>query len=364
MFQRLLDGAPGLWMYPIEIKFANRFDAAVQASSPLSALDRLGLRLGLRPTVVHAPPEAEAPGEGIEDWLRTNQLDAMDETYLPKLERPFEARPREEPFYSAGRGYRFAEALHVFLDAVWQVYGDGGERPLLAFKTIEVEHERRYADALPEARFVHIVRDPLTQFASTKRTVLEREGFLFHYPVGDLVTTFVKRYAAHARASAEGVERDPARHVLVRYEDLLAAPADEVARVCARVGVEPPAEPEALTLLSGRHTTEFPDNPSKPGVATPTRVEPEMGRRFGYETVTTERERALVTACTGRWARRLGYDYEDRAPSAGERARLLRDWLRVEGWERELLRRQTGARSFVRRRLAVLETALGRPPTG
>jgi len=363
MLQRLVDGAPGLWMYPVEIKFANRFDAAVEAAGPppaLAGLDRAARRLGLRPGVTIAAPGAVAPGGLLEAWTR-DQFRNVDEHYLPALVEPLGAATPPAPCFDPDRGYRLAEGLRTFLAAARETYG-GPAEAATAFKTIEVEHERRYAAALPDSRFVHIVRDPLTQFASTKRTVLEREGFLFHYPVGDVVTTFVKRYITHARATTEALATEPARHLLVRYEDLLADPAAEVDRVCSWLGVGLPPEPEALTLLDGRHATALPENPSKPGVATPTEVEPEMARRFGYAAVTTDRERALVTACTSRWARRLGYDYADAAPSLAERAQLLRDWAKVEAWEREVLRRETGLRSFVRRRLVVLQAVVGHSP--
>lgn len=358
LLQRLLDGSPDLWMYPIEIKFANRFDAAVQATRREGALTALGRRAGLVPTVRHQGPDATAPGRLLEKYLE-EQFATLGETYVPALHEGLEVR-RGGPYYDAARGYRLEDALRRFLEAAWEAHGDGGRRPFPAFKTIEVEHERRYERALPELRVVHVVRDPLTQFSSTKRTVLEREGFLFHFPVGDVVTTFLKRYAAHARATADAVRDRPERNLTVRYEDVLERPAEEVARICSWLGVAPPAEPDTQTIFGGRHAERLPDNPSKAGVETPRQVVREMGRRFGYESVVTEREEALVRAALGRFAARLGYDYDGRAPTLAERAGLLRDWVRVEDWERAVLRRETGVRSFVRRRLLVLETVLGR----
>lgn len=365
MLQRLLDGAPGIFMYPIEIKFANRFDAMVMRAAggrPLPALDRAARRAGLRPGVAIARADSEAPGELLEQWTQRDQFDNLDENYFPTLEEPLRPPPHPGPYFDAARGYRLGEALRVFLESARHVYGAGEGSRLLSFKTIEVEHERRYAAALPDARFVHIVRDPLTQFSSTKRTVLEREGFLFHYPVGDLVTTFVKRYITHARAAGEALQREPERHLLVRYEDVLARPVEEVARICEWVGVEPPLEPEALTILGGLHASELPDNPSKPGVATPKQVVADTARTFGYAPVRTEREDALVRALCAGWARRLGYGYEDGALALADRVSLLARWARIEPWERDVLKRETGVRSFVRRRLVVLEAVLGHSP--
>ena len=199
-------------MYPIEIKFANRFDAAVQATTPESALVRIGRCAGVVPTVRPQGPSAAAPGRLLEKYLE-EQFATLDETYVPELAESLDVR-RNGPYYEAGRSYMLAEALRRFLDATREAYG--GDERVPAFKTIEVEHERRYEAALPELRVVHVVRDPLTQYASTKRTVLEREGFLFHFPVGDVVTTFLKRYLVHAHATAEALARRPERNLLVR----------------------------------------------------------------------------------------------------------------------------------------------------
>ena len=365
MLQRLLDGAGGFFMYPVEIKFANRFDAAVEADAPPPAippLDRAARRLGLRPGVTPAGPHAVALGRRLEPWAQ-DQLTNMDENYLAKLERPLASPGEHGRIYDPARAYPLAEALRTFLETVLGRYGGpAGRTQILAWKTIEVEHERRYQDALPDARFVHIVRDPMTQFASTKRTVLERPGFLFHYPVGDLVTTFVKRYLRHARATLAGLEQDPGRHLLVRYEDVTADPAGEVARICSWLGVEPPAEPEALTMLGGRHARELPENPSKPGVPTPKTVVADTARAFGYSTVTAPREERLVSAICAPWAERLGYACGEGPLSVAERARLIAEWVPVERWERDFLHRESGVRSFIRRRLVVLEAALGHAP--
>lgn len=363
LLQRLLDGSPGLWMYPVEIKFANRFDAAVEADSPpaMPSADRLLRRTGLRPTVRAAAPDASAPGRLLQAYA-DKQFDDVDAGYLPELRESL-TRADAGLVYEPDRSYRLGEAVERFLEAAWHAYGGEGDPPILALKTIEVEHEERYARALPEARFVHVVRDPLTQFASTKRTVLQREGFLFHYPVGDVVTTFVRRYARHARATAAGLERHPAQHLLVRYEDVLEDPAAVVARICSWLSVDLPPEPDVQTLFGGRHSTRLPSNPSQAGVETPERVVKGMSEKHGYDAVTTPREERFVLACCSGWAKRLGYDYPGDGLSLADRAALLRDWARIERWERDVVRRETGLRSLIRRRLAVLETVLGHPPS-
>ena len=54
------------------------------------------------------------------------------------------------------------------------------------------------------------------------------------------------------------LQTDPARHYLVRYEDLCDSPARTVTDICSWLGVAPPEEPTMQTVLGGRHTKSLP----------------------------------------------------------------------------------------------------------
>jgi hypothetical protein len=347
-------------MWPIELKFASYFDGMVAEREPKPHGPlRLARRLGVAPEVRAAASDATALGERLNryvDWEFGN----LDRIYLPALAEPLvPARRPAGPYFEESRGYRLGEALRIFLGATWDAYGGRDDPPVLGFKTIEVEHQRRYEEALaPRLKVVHVVRDPLTQFESTKRTVVDRNRPLFHYPVGDLVTTFLRRYVRHAHNALEGTARAPDRHLVVRYEDVCTGPREQVARVCEWAGIGLPPDPELQTVL-GRRATELPDAPSGAERA-PVEVVSNMATAFGYRPVVSERERALVASVTGPFARRLGYDYAGDELSATERVRLAAAWVPPERWELAVIGRRTGVRSFVRRRALVLQTALRR----
>jgi hypothetical protein len=327
---RLIDGSPDLWMYPMEIKYLAQLAPAAGRT---------------------------IPGDRLRNWVEY-QFGELERNYVAKLQEPLPvpaARPApldDRPEYLPGDG------LRLFLARAAEAYGAGGTGVALGFKSTEAEQKRLYEDAVPELRMIHIVREPISQFASTKRTVLERPSFLYWYERSDLIATFVRRWRAHVETALDGLRRDPATHLLVRYEDLRASPAAEVHRVTEWLGIAPPAEPEVQTVLGGRHMTRLPVNPSKAGVETPMQVVADMEKQFGYSDVVSRREERLLRHCTAPLSNALGYPESQQPTTALARARLFGAWILPERWEVDLVRHRrrallelVGRRRFVFRAL-------------
>jgi hypothetical protein len=144
--------------------------------------------------------------------------------------------------------------------------------------------------AFPEAKVLHIVRDPLAVFASQKR--LQEQAFgSFAAP-----RAVLRDLAASYRAALRWSRRTPDRHHLLRYEDLTAAREEVMARVAEFLGIEPlPAllSPTLVGTPVGNNSAFTSDG-----------VSVSHGERAG---ILTPGEREVVAACTGRLAERLGY---------------------------------------------------------
>jgi hypothetical protein len=120
---------------------------------------------------------------------------------------------------------------------------------------------RTILEVFPNARFVHIVRDPLVLFPSTVRlwkSLSEVQGFQVPRDDGGWVEshvldTFVRMY--------ECFEQDrelvpPGRLVDIRYEDLVADPVGQMRQIYQRLGLGDFAEVEPALL---RHTLKTRD---------------------------------------------------------------------------------------------------------
>lgn len=320
---RLLDGSPDLWMYPIEIKYLFRL----------------------------APTGCAIPGQVLRSWAEY-QFGELERNYVAKLQEPLPAPAVRSMPLDERREYPPGAGLHLFLARAAEAYGASGIGMALGFKSTEAEHKRLYENVVPDLRMIHIVREPISQFASTKRTVLERPGFLVWYQHSDLISTFVRRWRAHVETALDGLRQRPAHHLLMRYEDLRSAPAAEIQRITGWLRIAPPPEPEVQTVFGGRRMTRLPANPSKAGVETPPHVVADMQERFGYTKVVSRREERLLRHCTASLSAALGYPASPQNTSALARMRLFGSWILPERWELDLLkqRRRALLELFERRR--------------
>ena len=159
LLMRLLDGSPGLWVYPIELNYFSI-----------------------------APGRRVPDGSLFRGWAR-KQMAELKTTYLDQLSEP--ASPAGNPAEKLAEGTDWTDEkrLSNFLSAVRNAYdGRKPERaPKSVFKSIEVGRLPFYAALFPTMRFIHIVRDPLTNYASLKRTDMVTKKKPFWFQGGDIL---------------------------------------------------------------------------------------------------------------------------------------------------------------------------------
>lgn len=293
LLMRLLDGASGIWMYPIELKFFNQLMGSHE--------------LALRRLLPRTTPRSQLGATSLEAFARF-QLGQLEQQYASQAED--RVTVGEAALTAPGPTVGFGEGLAWFLRRAAAACGADPANEL-AFKTTEAREKQLYEAVLPGLRAIHIVRHPLDQFESTKRTVAERPGFLYWYlDDASVLERFVQRWRAHCGHALRAVARDPQRNILVRYEDLTRDPVDEVGRVVAWLGVAMPTEPAVQTIFGGKRLARLPDNPSKAGVETPQAVVRDMHTVYGYEPAATPFERVRVVEATADLMRDLGYGGE------------------------------------------------------
>ena len=123
-------------------------------------------------------------------------------------------------------------------------------KPRAAEKSVNYQQWLYVLDAwFDDYRFVHVVRNPVDGFASVKwfkrGTPRPNEVDLIPWLHEWNESATLALHRSHAR---------PDRYCLVRYEDLVAQPADVLERVCKVVGVAP--EPERMLEMTAGEATE------------------------------------------------------------------------------------------------------------
>jgi len=161
-------------------------------------------------------------------------------------------------------------------------------------KSLHTEH---YADRVfrefPDARIVHMVRDPRDRYASVRRR--------FGRDVAR-VGAATARWLFSIRVARRNQRRYPANYLIVRFEDLASAPEETMRRVCAFIGEE--YTPAMLTMEGA------PEHRDKGGNSSFGKIEPgviatsPIGR---FRTVLTGAEIEFIQLWAGRDMLALGY---------------------------------------------------------
>jgi hypothetical protein len=162
-------------------------------------------------------------------------------------------------------------------------------------------HTERYADRVyecfPEARIIHMLRDPRDRYASAvKRWKSKRGG------VGSATAAWL----ASVELGRRNVERYPGRYRFLQYEHLVHDPEGELRAICEFIG-----EPYDPAMLGMAGASDFRDagGNSSFGRFSVGEISPKSIGRFRQ--VLSPREIAFVQRTAGDEMRALGYEEAD-----------------------------------------------------
>ena len=329
LLARLLDGSPDLWVHPINVNYLSVINdlahrGCVRNSTRQNATTRKLRYLHSRVPAMRLISEFS---QHIED---------LNQHYVPQLIEPM--RINDDPLGAlrVRESYSARDFFFVFLKNIRSAYDarTSCDPRHYIFKSIETPYIGDYDIVFPEMRFIHIIRHPLSNFSSTKRSLIDHNRYPFWYLGGDLLRTFLEdRWIPHARFIVDACRRGSDKHFVVRYEDLCERPEAVINDICVWLQVTPPPDPALQTVLGGKQMRELPVLPSKKGIPTPHRVVRNMAKEYKYEEVVTNREREFIRMRTYPLARRLDYFVSEQQSTWPERLRLLGRWLMPDYWE-------------------------------
>jgi len=224
---------------------------------------------------------------GVSNW---NDLGLDKDEYAQRL--------RELAAFSVGAGLR----------VLFGMFADRANKALFGEKTpADASHMPRIASHLPEARFVHIVRDPRDVVLSLSKTSAGAG-------VRSSAQTWVDMIAA-ARAASRTLDH---YHEL-RYEDLLDDPERKLREVCAFLGLDFDARVLDYGASGARHVAHLGDRKTPDGramvpKALRARIHENLARPIRKDRVGQWRDamsgadRATVEAIAGPLMREMGYE--------------------------------------------------------
>jgi len=204
-----------------------------------------------------------------------------------------------------------ADAAAV-MRAFFGLYAELQGKPRWGDKTpIYVEHMRTIAKVLPEARFVHLIRDGRDVALSRRKRGMG---------VGKPMSDTAERWRGRIERARRQAKRLRGRYMELRYEDLVANPEPELRRVCEHLELDlDPAmlsfherAPERLAEMGrdlppegGRIARSGRERLASHALATA----PPTDRRTGaWRTEMSAADRAAFEAVAGELLRELGYE--------------------------------------------------------
>ena len=222
---RLLDGHPQMYVYPFE--------------------SQLGTRLVIDHLSSMYPVKYRWPVFALDARSEDDYHLIIDEECKVRARTPQVSKFRHMPFEFSdnerqqlfvqhvsetqrSRGNNVAAFFKATFDA-WKDYRRTGEQVVyVGYSPIVVIDADKILNDLPDAHVLHIVRNPWSAYADTKKRPIPLS--LAHYMLG---WTMNQYYALYFK------ERFPERMHIIRAEDVMADPVGTLGAICDRLGLAP-----------------------------------------------------------------------------------------------------------------------------
>jgi hypothetical protein len=222
--QRLLDGHPQLHVYPFE--------------------SQLGTALVKDHLASMFPVKYRWPVFALDATPRDDYRAIIDEEVKVRARTPhvskfrhaafdFDDEQRRERFEALMVGATRSRAAIVerFFRATFDTWRNvrrsGEERVYVGYSPIVVVDADRILDELPQAHFLHVVRNPWSAFADTKKR-----------PVPMSLASYTLAWTINQHHALLFRQRYPDRMHIVRFEDVVGAPEETLGQLCRAIGLD------------------------------------------------------------------------------------------------------------------------------
>jgi hypothetical protein len=231
---RFLDGHPELFVYPFESQLGTRL-----VSDHLTSL---------------FPVKYRWPAFPLDGTPEHDYHLIIDEEAKVRARTPFVSKFRDYPFDFSDdarkeifvslvreRGRSTPGNVAAFFEATFEAWSDyarsGQESIYVGYSPILVVDAERILDTMPGSHFLHVVRNPWSAYADTKKR-----------PVPLPLGTYMTGWTLNQQIALSTTERYPDRFHLVRAEDVMADSVAALSGVCNALGIDPRSD--ALRAVS------------------------------------------------------------------------------------------------------------------
>lgn len=238
---RFLDGHPEMFVYPFESQIGTRL-----VNDHLSSMYPLKYRW---PTFALEATSAQDYRAIIDEEGRIRAR-TPNVSKFRHMDFDFSDDERGQIYekYIAETGRSRGDNMAAFFRATFDAWKDykrtGKESIYVGYSPIVTVDAEKILNDLPNAHFLHIIRNPLSAYADTKKRPVPLN--LHHYMLG---WTMNQYYALYFK------EKFPERMHIIRTEDVMADSYKTLGALCEKLGVQP-AESLRKPTWNGIELTE------------------------------------------------------------------------------------------------------------
>ncbi len=221
---RLFDGHRQMYVYPFESQIGTRYVVDNMASA--------------------FPMKYRWPVFSLDATPREDYFAIIDEECKVRARTPHVSKFRHIPFdfsdderrdvycdYVSKSGRSAANNVAAFFKATFDAWKDynrtGDESVYVGYSPIIVVDADKILNALPQAHVIHVVRNPWSAYADTKKR-----------PVPMSLQNYMRAWASNQYHALLFKEQFPDRMHIVRTEDVLSNPKNTLGKICKKLSLE------------------------------------------------------------------------------------------------------------------------------
>lgn len=220
---RLLDGHPEMYVYPFESQLGTKL-----------VVDQLSSTFPVK----YRWPVFPLDGTPEQDYLSIIDEECKVRSRTPNVSKfrimPFEFSDDERRDfylkYIADSGRTTANNVASFFKATFDAWRDynrsGNEKYYVGYSPIIIVDAEKLLTSLPYAHVIHIVRNPWSAYADTKKR-----------PVPLSLQNYMHAWVINQYKALLNKERFPNRVHIVRIEDVLNNPIDTLGSICEKISL-------------------------------------------------------------------------------------------------------------------------------
>jgi hypothetical protein len=218
---RLLDGHPQMYVYPFE--------------------SQLGTRLVVDHMASAFPVKYRWPVFSLDAAPDQDYLAIIDEECKVRARTPHVSKFRHMPFdfsdderrniyrdYISASGRSAGDNVAAFFKATFDAWKDynrtGDEEVYVGYSPIIVVDADKVLDAMPQAHFIHVVRNPWSAYADTKKR-----------PVPMSLQNYMRAWVTNQYHALLHKEKYPDRLHILRTGDIFTNPVKALGEVCEKM---------------------------------------------------------------------------------------------------------------------------------